>query len=310
MSYPHTSVLLKEVLNFFEGRPLRFFVDCTLGAGGHSEAILSSHPEIEKLIGIDQDPSALKIAGQRLAPWKSKIELTQGNFTQFSSVLDRLKIHEADGILLDLGVSSMQLDRPEKGFSFMHEGPLDMRMDPDNPLTAGEIVNTWEEAELGKIFREYGEEKQWKAAARTLVNARKTAPIQTTKDLYKILHPVLSRKAKKNLNPLTLVFQALRICVNSELEVLEEVLPRAIERLNPGGRIAVISFHSLEDRIVKNVFRYEASDKEDTTGLAGLFINKRQTLKLLTKRPIEPQEEEARSNPRSRSARLRVAEKL
>jgi 16S rRNA (cytosine1402-N4)-methyltransferase len=309
-TYPHLSVLLNEILSFFEGRSLRFFVDGTLGAGGHAEAILSQHPEIEKFIGIDQDPSALAIAEQRLAPWKSKIALRQGNFTQISTFLDQLKIQEADGILLDLGVSSMQFDLPEKGFSFMHDGPLDMRMDPENPLTAKEIVNTWEEEELGRIFRDFGEEKQWRLAARALVNARKKQPIQTTHELLNILYPVLHRKAKKGLNPLTLVFQALRICVNSELEVLEEVLPRAIERLSPEGRLAVISFQSLEDRIVKNLFRYEASDREDSAGLAGLFLCKTRTLKILTKKPIIPQEKEVKTNPRSRSAKLRVVEKL
>lgn len=308
--YPHRSVLLNEILNFFEHQSLRFFVDCTLGAGGHAEAILNQHPEIEKFIGFDQDPSALAIAEQRLSPWKSKIVLKQGNFTQLSSFLDELKIPEVNGILLDLGVSSMQLDLPEKGFSFMHDGPLDMRMDPDNPLTAKDIVNTWEENELGKIFREYGEEKQWRLAARTLVNARKKQSIQTTKELLNILYPVLHRKSKKGLNPLTLIFQALRICVNSELEVLEEVLPRAIERLSQGGRLAVISFQSLEDRIVKNLFRYEASDREDSAGLAGLFLSKTRTLKILTKKPVIPEENEININPRSRSAKLRVVEKL
>ena len=282
------------------------------GGWGRSEAILSSHPEIEKLIGIDQDPAALAIAQKRLAPWKSKVELVQSNFIQFSNVLDHLKISEVDGFLLDLGVSSMQLDQPEKGFSFMQDGPLDMRMDPNSLLTARDIVNTWEEADLGRIFRDFGEEKQWRAAARAIVKARNSAPIETTKELYNVLYPVLIRKAKKGLNPVTLVFQALRISVNAELEVLEEMLPRAIERLVPGGRIAVISFHSLEDRIVKNIFRYEASDKEDTTGLSGsgLFLNKTPTLKLLTKRPVSPTEEECGKNPRSRSARIRAAEKL
>lgn len=289
---------------------MRIFVDGTLGAGGHAEAILSRHPEIEKLIGIDQDPAALAIAEERLAPWKSKIALRQGNFSKISTILDQLNVQEVDGILLDLGVSSMQLDLPEKGFSFMHAGPLDMRMDPENPLTAAEVVNTWEEGELGKIFRDYGEEKQWRLAARTLVNARKKQPIQTTQELVNILYPVLHKKAKKGLNPLTLIFQALRICVNAELEVLEEVLPRAVERLRSGGRLGVISFHSLEDRIVKNLFRYEASDKEDTAGLAGLFLSKPRTLNILTKKPIIPEEKESKINPRSRSAKLRVVEKL
>jgi 16S rRNA (cytosine1402-N4)-methyltransferase len=310
MPYPHLSVLLNETLSFFEERPLRIFIDGTLGAGGHAEAILKHHPEIEIFIGIDQDPSALKIATERLTPWKEKLKLMQGNFNQFSSYLDHLKIQQVDGILLDLGVSSMQLDQAEKGFSFMQEGALDMRMDPNNPLTAKEIVNQWPEEDLGKIFRDYGEEKQWRAASRAIVNARKKHPIETTRELLNILYPALQRKAKKGLNPVTLVFQALRICVNAELEVLEEVLPRSIERLNKEGRLAVISFHSLEDRIVKNLFRYESSDKENTVGLAGLFLTKKQTVKGVTKKPIIPQESEIQANPRSRSAKLRVVEKL
>jgi 16S rRNA (cytosine1402-N4)-methyltransferase len=309
-SQHHRSVLLNEVLSSFEGADLRVFVDGTLGAGGHAEALLNGHPEVEKFIGIDQDPAALSIAEKRLLPWKSKIILKQGNFSNLSMFLDQLKVAEVDGILLDLGVSSMQLDMPEKGFSFMHEGPLDMRMDPKNPISAQEVVNTWEEQELGKIFREYGEEKQWRLAARTIVNARQNRPLQTTHDLVNLLYPVLHKKSKKGLHPLTLIFQALRICVNAELEVLEEILPRAIERLKSGGRLAVISFHSLEDRIVKNLFRYEASDKEDTTGLAGLFLSKRPTVKILTKKPVIPEEKESNLNPRSRSAKLRLIEKL
>lgn len=310
MSSPHTSVLLNEILKYFEGRKLRHFVDCTLGAGGHSAAILEAHPEIECLIGLDQDPEALNIAKERLSPWKTKTKLFLSNFTKFSNCLDQAKIPEVDGILFDLGVSSMQLDRPEKGFSFSKQGPLDMRMDPENPISAQEIVNSWSEKDLGRVFREFGEEKQWRAAARAIVAARAQKPLLTTADLSNTLMPILSRKAKKGINPLTLVFQGLRICVNSELEVLEETLPRSIERLSAGGRLAVISFHSLEDRIVKNILRYEADDKENTAGLAGLFLNKRQTIKLLTKKPVEATEEEVEVNPRSRSAKLRVAEKI
>lgn len=309
-TYPHYSVLLNEILFYFKDCRLEKFVDCTLGAGGHSEALLQSHPEIQLLIGIDQDPLAATIALERLAAWKNKIAFAAGNFVSFSNYLDKHKIETVDGILFDLGVSSMQLDLPEKGFSFMHSGPLDMRMDPNNPLTAAEIVNTWEEHELGRIFRDYGEEKQWKLAARALVHARTKAPLLTTSDLTQNLYPVLHRKAKKGIHPLTLVFQALRIAVNAELDVLEEVLPRAIERLSPGGRLAIISFHSLEDRIVKNILRYEASDKEDTSGLSGLFINKEPTIKILTKKPVISGDNELSENPRSRSAKLRVAEKL
>lgn len=306
----HISVLSQEIEEFFKECQLKIFVDCTLGAGGHSECILRAHPEMELLVGIDQDPVAQNIAKSRLDAWKNKIAFMEGNFIQFSNFLDRLKIAQVDGILLDLGISSMQLDMPEKGFSFMHEGPLDMRMNPNQSLTAAEIVNTWSEEELARIFRDYGEEKQWRRAAWAIVEARRQAPLLTTTDLSRVLYPKLNKKAKKGIHPLTLVFQGLRIAVNAELEVLEDLLPRAIERLRPGGRLAVISFHSLEDRIVKNILRYEASDKEDTSGLAGLFLSKPQTLKILTKKPITPSEEEVLQNPRSRSAKLRGAEKL
>jgi 16S rRNA (cytosine1402-N4)-methyltransferase len=203
----------------------------------------------------------------------------------------------------------MQLDQPERGFSFMREGPLDMRMDPNNPINAADIVNTWSEQELGRIFREYGEEKQWRAAARVIVNAREEQSIETTHELANILKPIFFWK-KKGINPLTLIFQALRICVNRELEVVEKIIPEAISCLSSGGRLAIISFHSLEDRIVKNAFRYAASDKEDTFGIGGVFINKTPLVKMVTRKPIEASDQEVARNPRSRSAKLRVIEKI
>lgn len=192
----------------------------------------------------------------------------------------------------------------------MREGPLDMRMNPLEGITAADIVNTWPEADLGKIFREYGEEKQWRAAARAIVKTRATHPFVTTQDLKNVLYPVLARFSKKGIHPLTLIFQALRICVNKELEVLETFLPKAIDSLTEGGRLAVISFHSLEDRIVKGHMRLAASDKWETSGLGGLFRDKEPTIKLMTKKPIESTDQEIHLNPRSRSAKLRVAEKV
>lgn len=308
---PHYSVLLNEVVDAFSLLSLSVVIDGTLGAGGHAEAILEKHPEIQYYIGIDQDPHALSLAGERLKKWSSKLILKHGNFAQFDQFLKELSLSSADAILVDLGVSSMQLDQAARGFSFMQEGPLDMRMNPLEELTAAEIVNSWSEQELGKIFREYGEEKQWRKAARTIVEERKIKPFVTTKDLRTVLYPVLVRFAKKNINPLTLVFQGLRICINRELEVLEAFLPKAIEALTPGGRLAVISFHSLEDRIVKTDLRLAASDKWETSGLgSGLFRDKEPTVKLITKKPIEPSEQEIEQNPRSRSAKLRIAEKL
>lgn len=309
MPAPHISVLMDEVLESFAKSKLALFVDGTLGAGGHAEAILASHPEIERFIGIDQDPDAIAIAAKRLAPWSQKVEIVRGNFAEIDTILQSRKIAGIDGMLLDLGVSSMQLDQKEKGFSFMKEGPLDMRMDPDGPLSARDVVNTFPEEELGRIFKVYGEEKRWRQAARAIVLARKEKELATTKDLTDALESVL-RREKKGINPSTLVFQALRIFVNRELERIEEALPKIIQSLNPGGRLAVISFHSLEDRIVKNALRYAASDKEETRGIGGLFLSKEPQVQLVTRKPVAASREECEKNPRSRSAKLRVAEKL
>lgn len=308
MSYPHISVLFNEVLEAFQGKTLSSFVDGTLGAGGHAEAILNTHPEIECFVGIDQDPEAREMAKKRLSPWQEKLILFAGNFEQLTEATKKAKLDKVDGILLDIGVSSMQLDQAEKGFSFMRDGPLDMRMDPTAHLTAADVVNNWSEEDLGYIFKHYGEEKKWRLAAHTIVQARQKAPILTTFALAAVLKPIFPWK-KKGVNPLTLIFQALRICVNRELEVLEKVLPLAIELLKPGGRLAVISFHSLEDRLVKNIFRQAASDKVDTIGIGGLFLDKEPTVDLITRKPICASEEEIGKNPRSRSAKLRVIEK-
>lgn len=309
MTTPHISVLMSQVLHLFEGKQLRVFVDGTLGAGGHAKALLETHPELEMFIGFDQDPDALRIARDQLEQWSKKIQFIPRNFVDMPQVLRSLNISQVDGILLDLGVSSMQLDQPERGFSFMREGPLDMRMNPNQKLTAAEVVNEWSQEDLGSIFREYGEEKQWRAAANAIVTARAIQPIRTTQELAAVLRPMFAWK-KKGVNPLTLVFQALRICVNLELEVLENILPKAIELLAPGGRLAVISFHSLEDRLVKEAFRFAASDKLNTSGLSGLFLNKDPIVKILTKKPICATDEEVAYNPRSRSAKLRAVEKL
>lgn len=305
----HTSVLLREFLRFYEDKSLRYFVDGTLGAGGHAAAVLETHPEIELFIGIDQDDTALRIARERLLPWQQKILLVKGNFEDLKKHLEKKQIRFVDGLLFDLGVSSMQFDIPEKGFSFSQDGPLDMRMNQEALLTADEIVNTWSEQDIGRVLREYGEEKQWRMAARAIVSAREKEPIRTTKQLAAILNPLFSWK-KKGINPLTLIFQGLRIAVNRELDVLASMLPQALDCLVKGGRLSVISFHSLEDRIVKNCFRYAADDKENTSGLGGIFLDKEPMIQILTRKPVSPSDEEIQSNPRSRSAKLRVVEKL
>lgn len=307
----HKPVLLDSFLEIYASLNIHVFVDGTLGAGGHAEAILRAHPEIERFIGIDQDKNALEIARKRLEPFSSKCDLVQGNFSEIRAILQTRNIDKVDGILADIGVSSMQLDFAERGFSFLREGPLDMRMNPDADLTAAEIVNEWDESDLGKIFRDYGEEKMWRKAASAIVKQRQTAPFTTTLQLASCIEkafripPHLSK-----LHPATLVFQALRIAVNQELKRLELFLPDALKSLKKGGRLAIISFHSLEDRIVKQAFSYYASDKESTSGIGGLFIDKIPEAKLLTKKPIIAAQEEIEENPRSRSAKLRALEKV
>lgn len=307
---PHISVLLNEVLEVFNGFSCKRFIDGTVGAGGHSAAILQAHPEIEWYLGIDQDPQALKLASEKLNPWQNKTILKHGNFADFPKFLQEFGQKSVDGILVDLGISSMQIDQAERGFSFSKEGPLDMRMNPHAILNAAQIVNEWSESDLGKIFRDYGEEKKWRLAAHTIVQARKQKSIVTTKDLVNVLQPVLKWNPKKGINPLTLIFQALRICVNKELEVLEKFMESAIESLAPNGLLAVISFHSLEDRIVKNAMRLGASDKWSTSGIGGVFLDKDPVVIPVTKKPICPSEEEIGVNPRSRSAKLRVCQKI
>ena len=307
---PHIPVLLNEVLEVFSETSLPYFIDGTLGAGGHAKALLENHPEIQCYFGIDQDLNALAIAKERLADWPEKVVFQHGNFAQFDQYFSAFTTVAPQGILVDLGVSSMQLDRAERGFSFMRDGPLDMRMNQTDSLTAEEIINEWPEERLGEIFRDFGEEKHWRLAARTVASERKKAPIRTTNELVAVLKPVLEWRSKKGIHPLTLVFQGLRIAVNRELDVLELFLTKAIERLPSKGRLAVISFHSLEDRIVKNAMRLAASDKWDTSGLGGLFRDKDPIVKLITRKPLEASEEECRLNGRSRSAKLRVIEKL
>jgi 16S rRNA (cytosine1402-N4)-methyltransferase len=308
--HPHVSILLQEWLQDLKDKQLTYYIDATLGAGGHSEGVLKEHPELKALIGIDQDTHALKIAEERLQPWKSKLILIHENFSDLKSIVQKLDIGSVDGILIDLGVSSMQLDEKERGFSFGKEGPLDMRMNQEGNLTAADIVNDWSEQEIGTILRDYGEERKWRQAAKEIVSARKHRTIETTLDLVDVLKPVFPAYNKKGVHPMTLVFQGLRIAVNEELKVLENVLPQAIEALSPGGLLGVISFHSLEDRIVKNVFRLAASTWDNLDGPRDLANPKDPTIKLVHKKPLIPSDEEMRRNTRSRSAKLRIVEKI
>lgn len=285
----HVPVLLEQVLKVFENVPIRVFFEGTVGAGGHARAILEAHPEIERYLACDRDPAAHALASAHLAPWGEKVEWIRGPYADLEEYLDERKIGEIDGFLIDIGVSSMQIDTRERGFSFLGDAPLDMRMDPESSLTAERIVNEMSEKELARIFFEYGEERRSRQVARAIVEARRKRRIRTTAELVAIVKPVT---IWGKLHPATLVFQALRIVVNDELGQLKRGLEAAIKRTGEGGRIAAISFHSLEDRIVKNTFR-DARDQ----------------LEILTKKPLGPTDVEIKENPRSRSAKLRAAEK-
>ncbi|MEX1013363.1 MAG: 16S rRNA (cytosine(1402)-N(4))-methyltransferase RsmH [Waddliaceae bacterium] len=306
-SQHHKPVLLNEVLQLFEGRCIKVFVDGTLGAGGHAEAILKSHPEIEQFIGFDQDETALEIAMQRLSPFQEKCQYIHSNFSDMREKLNACGVDAVDGILMDIGASSMQLDQAERGFSFQKRGPLDMRMDQSQAFTAKDLVNSYSERELGEIFRE-GEEKKWRACAAAIVEARESQPIETTEDLVKVLRPVTWKK--KGLDPLTLAFQAIRIAVNRELHQLESVIPQAISLLRPQGVLSIISFHRLEDRIVKQLFRESSESTQVIEGKQHFILPKEPDVKVLTKKPIIGSEEEIDANPRARSAKLRAVEKL
>lgn len=305
-STPHKSVLLEPWLALLQDRKQRIVVDGTLGAGGHAYALLEAHPEITKLIGIDQDESALAIAKQRLLLWKEKINLVHARFDQIDQVVKDQKV---SSILLDIGVSSMQLDQGERGFSFQLDGPLDMRMDRSSSLTAAEIVNCYPETEISKIIWNFGEERHARHIARRIVQRREEKPFESSRELADLISLSIPKKLQKNIHPATLTFQALRIAVNRELEALSLVLPKAMDLLEPGGVLAVMTFHSLEDRIVKQYFQQEASDKMQTSGPALLQGEKEPTLNILTRKPIVATQKEIEENPRSRSAKLRAVER-
>lgn len=290
----HTPILIETFLSFFADKQIETFVDGTLGAGGHAKALLESHPEIQRFYGFDQDEEALGIAKKTLEAFAHKVVFINENFRQMRACVEEQSV---DGIFLDIGVSSMQLDQVEKGFSFSKEGPLDMRMDPSQDLDAEKIVNSFSEKELGAIFRDLGEERRWRAAAKAVVEARRKKRLRTTLDLAEALKNVLTWGGqKKKIHPMTLVFQALRIYVNDELGAIEETIPIAIDLLASGGRMGVIAFHSLEDRIVKHTFiQYARQEK---------------TVQLLTKKPLIADSDEIKKNPRSRSAKMRFIEKV
>lgn len=303
---PHQPVLYQEIILALEPKPGGIYVDGTLGAGGHAWGILQASEPDGRLLGLDLDPVALAIASERLAVFGDRAILRQASFTTLQEQLTAVGWEFVDGILLDLGLSSMQLDTPERGFSFQADAPLDMRFDPRNPQTAADLVNNLPEGELADVLYQFGEEHRSRQIARAIVRER---PVSTTKELAEIVARA-SRSRKRGIHPATRTFQALRIAVNRELQALEEVLPLAVAALRPGGRLAVIAFHSLEDRIVKQYFRLESRDCICPPEQPICTCEHQASLKEIVRRPIRPTEAEIERNPRARSARLRVAERI
>ncbi|MBI4665897.1 MAG: 16S rRNA (cytosine(1402)-N(4))-methyltransferase RsmH [Nitrospinae bacterium] len=307
----HVPVLLEEVVSFLFGRGESVVVDATLGGGGHAEAVLRRFPEVKLLIGLDRDEEAVERAAARLAPFGPRVRAQKAHFIELGDVMDRMGVSKADAVLMDLGVSSFHLDDPARGFSFSKNGPLDMRMDKAQSLTAAGLVNTLGERELALIFYRYGEERHSARIAKEIVKERAGEPIATTGRLAKIVEKAMPGGAKHGpIHPATRVFQALRIAVNGELDNLAQSIEKAAERLNPGGRIGVISFHSLEDRIVKDVFSRLSGRCECPPGLPVCVCGKRKSVNVITRKPVTAGDEETGANPRARSAKLRVAERV
>lgn len=301
----HKPVLYQEIIHALQPKNPGRYVDGTVGAGGHARGILEACAPDGRLLGLDVDPQALAIARETLAPYGNRLALVRASYTSLPEVLDRMVWDAVDGIVLDLGVSSMQLDQPERGFTFQQEAPLDMRFDPEHGMPAAELLNTAAEDEIADILFRYGEEPQSRRIARSIVQAR---PIRTTRQLADIVKRAYSGHSR--MHPATRTFQALRIAVNDELGSVEQVLPMAMRVLRPGGRLAVISFHSLEDRIVKDFFRRESKDRVNPPYEQRYAVERKAALKEINRKPITPSAEEMEENPRARSAKLRVAEKL
>jgi 16S rRNA (cytosine1402-N4)-methyltransferase len=301
----HRPVLQREVLELLTPKPGSLIVDGTCGGGGHTEALLESGADV---LALDRDPDAVEYVSKRLARLGRRIIVRQANFRHTACVLDELGIRTIGGALLDLGVSSRQLENAERGFSLVRNGPLDMRMDPRTQLTAATIINEYGEEELTRLFRELGEEPSARRIASLIVKMRKTSPFRETLPLVRAIEKLVGRHGRQH--PATQIFQALRIEVNDELRALEDGLRVLTARLAPGARIGVITFHSLEDRIVKNFFRDHSRAWLDKPEWPEPRRNPDHDLKLVTSKPVEPADEEQRANPRSRSAKLRVAEKI
>ncbi|NFT07787.1 MULTISPECIES: 16S rRNA (cytosine(1402)-N(4))-methyltransferase RsmH [Clostridium] len=310
MEFKHISVLLNECLDALDIKDNGIYVDCTLGGAGHSSHILEHLSNEGLLIGIDQDRDALKAAKERLKRFEN-VKYVHSNFYDIDNILQNLDIPKVDGILMDLGVSSYQLDEGARGFSYMKDAPLDMRMNRDNDFSAYEIVNEYSEDELYKIIRNYGEERFAKRISNCIVNRRSDKPIETTMELVDIIKAAIPAKARREgPHPAKRTFQAIRIEVNSELKILNQTIEDGVNRLKPGGRMAIITFHSLEDRIVKLKFRELNDPCTCPREFPMCICGKKPSVRLISRKGIEPTKEEVEENPRSRSAKLRIIEKL
>lgn len=303
---PHQSVLYHEILYHLRPHSPERYIDGTLGAGGHAWGILQASEPAGELLGLDLDPQALALASQRLAIFQQRATIVQASYTTLLAQMQAKGWESVAGILLDLGVSSMQLDTPDRGFSFQSDGPLDMRFSPRIQTSAADLVNTLPEAQLADILYKYGEERLSRRIARAIIQAR---PLHTTHALAEVARRAIGKQSG-HIHPATRTFQALRIAVNGELDAIEEVLPKAVQALAPGGRLAVIAFHSLEDRIVKHFFRRESRDCICPPEQPVCTCGHKASLVEINRHPIEATPEESKTNPRSRSAKLRIIEKL
>ena len=311
MEFKHKSIMLAETIESLHIKPDGIYVDGTLGGGGHSLEIAKRLTDGGRLIGIDQDGDAIEAAGQRLAPYSDRVTIVRSNYAQMKQVLQELSIDKVDGILLDLGVSSYQLDAAERGFSYRFDAPLDMRMDKTQFLTAFNVVNEYNELDIADILFRYGEERYARKIAANIIRYRQQQSIRTTGQLAEIVEKSYPPKERfKGGNPCKRTFQAIRIEVNGELRELDEIIGKLAERLNKGGRICVITFHSLEDRIVKREFQYLEAKCICPPKQPVCTCNKVQTVKIITKKPLTASEEELAVNPRAQSAKLRVAERV
>jgi 16S rRNA (cytosine1402-N4)-methyltransferase len=309
--YEHTPVLLAEVLYYLNCKSGSTVVDCTLGGAGHAEAVLNLIAPEGKLIGIDKDDAAIFAARERLARFSQQTKFVKGNFRDLDNMLTELQVDEVDGILLDLGVSSAQIDSPERGFSYHQDGPLDMRMDESQEMTAADVVNEYSSSELTSIIRKYGEERWASRIAQFIVRAREQKPLKTTTDLVKVIKDAVPASARRRGgHPAKQTFQALRIEVNQEIIALEDALGQAVKWLRRGGRMVVISYHSLEDRTVKQVFYELSKGCICPPDLPICKCGKKPFLKTITKKAVRPSKEEIEENSRAKSGRLRAAEKI